>query len=90
MARREGSKYLQMAPGRREESTSSVSVNRSEDVSVSYPPSDPACCQSSKTLRTGEADARIRTADPFITSEVLYQLSYVGGRANCSRFRIAL
>ena len=24
------------------------------------------------------ADARIRTADPFITSEVLYQLSYVG------------
>jgi hypothetical protein len=25
------------------------------------------------------ADARIRTADPFITSEVLYQLSYVGG-----------
>ena len=27
-----------------------------------------------------EADARTRTADPFITSEVLYQLSYVGGR----------
>jgi hypothetical protein len=27
----------------------------------------------------GRADARIRTADPFITSEVLYQLSYVGG-----------
>ena len=26
-----------------------------------------------------EADARIRTGDPFITSEVLYQLSYVGG-----------
>ena len=26
-----------------------------------------------------EADARTRTADPFITSEVLYQLSYVGG-----------
>ena len=25
-----------------------------------------------------EADARTRTADPFITSEVLYQLSYVG------------
>jgi hypothetical protein len=29
--------------------------------------------------KSGEADARIRTADPFITSEVLYQLSYVGG-----------
>ena len=26
------------------------------------------------------ADARIRTGDPFITSEVLYQLSYVGAR----------
>ena len=25
------------------------------------------------------ADARNRTGDPFITSEVLYQLSYVGG-----------
>jgi hypothetical protein len=25
-----------------------------------------------------EADARIRTADPIITSDVLYQLSYVG------------
>jgi hypothetical protein len=29
--------------------------------------------------RCRRADARIRTADPFITSEVLYQLSYVGG-----------
>ena len=27
----------------------------------------------------GEADGRTRTGDPFITSEVLYQLSYVGG-----------
>ncbi len=26
----------------------------------------------------GEADAGTRTRDPFITSEVLYQLSYVG------------
>ena len=32
--------------------------------------------------RSSEADARIRTADPFITSEVLYQLSYVGGEAS--------
>src|SRR5438034_1230959 len=30
-------------------------------------------------VQTGKADARTRTADPFITSEVLYQLSYVGG-----------
>jgi hypothetical protein len=27
------------------------------------------------------ADAGTRTPDPFITSEVLYQLSYVGTRA---------
>ena len=27
---------------------------------------------------TDRADARTRTGDPFITSEVLYQLSYVG------------
>ena len=32
-----------------------------------------------KLLQIEEADARTRTADPFITSEVLYQLSYVGG-----------
>ena len=29
-------------------------------------------------LAKPQADARIRTGDPFITSEVLYQLSYVG------------
>ena len=28
-----------------------------------------------------QADARTRTGDPFITNEVLYQLSYVGGVA---------
>ena len=30
------------------------------------------------------ADARTRTADPFITSEVLYQLSYVGNARHAS------
>src|ERR1700749_1376977 len=30
------------------------------------------------------ADARNRTGDPFITSEVLYQLSYVGGALKAS------
>ena len=34
------------------------------------------------------ADARIRTADPFITSEVLYQLSYVGGENQSSRLLV--
>ena len=32
-----------------------------------------------RATRRPEADARTRTGDPFITSEVLYQLSYVGG-----------
>jgi hypothetical protein len=31
-----------------------------------------------------QADARTRTGDPFITSEVLYQLSYVGAMAQSS------
>lgn len=30
-------------------------------------------------MQIERADARTRTGDPFITSEVLYQLSYVGG-----------
>jgi hypothetical protein len=36
-------------------------------------------------MAVGRADARTRTGDPFITSEVLYQLSYVGRASNCSR-----
>jgi hypothetical protein len=34
--------------------------------------------RTEKALQTREADGRTRTGDPFITSEVLYQLSYVG------------
>jgi hypothetical protein len=30
------------------------------------------------TISASQADAGTRTPDPFITSEVLYQLSYVG------------
>ena len=43
--------------------------------------SSPARSETGSTTRSGirrEADARTRTGDPFITSEVLYQLSYVG------------
>ncbi len=36
---------------------------------------------------SARADERIRTADPFITSEVLYQLSYVGKGPNPSGVR---
>src|SRR4029079_5990317 len=45
----------------------------------------PSCAGVERLQRGGdpaptlEADARTRTGDPFITSEVLYQLSYVGG-----------
>ena len=35
-------------------------------------------CRSGKNGLVDRADARTRTGDPFITSEVLYQLSYVG------------
>src|SRR5205807_8278452 len=34
-----------------------------------------------------EADARTRTGDPFITSEVLYQLSYVGETSRLAGLR---
>ena len=41
-----------------------------------------------KTALESEADAGTRTPDPFITSEVLYQLSYVGVcSASQTRFR---
>jgi hypothetical protein len=34
--------------------------------------------QTKNPCKSEKADARTRTGDPFITSEVLYQLSYVG------------
>jgi hypothetical protein len=48
------------------------------DPSRSEPANRPSRSDK-KSLQIEKADARIRTADPFITSEVLYQLSYVGG-----------
>ena len=41
--------------------------------------------QQPRSCGADEADERIRTADPFITSEVLYQLSYVGVRRMLAR-----
>src|ERR1700722_6141497 len=41
--------------------------------------------ETSDLLGLRRADARNRTGDPFITSEVLYQLSYVGGRSRLAR-----
>src|SRR5262249_49183785 len=43
--------------------------------------------RSPKTPAPEEADARTRTGDPFITSEVLYQLSYVGGAPRLAALR---
>ena len=48
---------------------------------------EPQPAHGEKFLQIGRADARIRTADPFITSEVLYQLSYVGGARKCTALR---
>jgi hypothetical protein len=46
-------------------------------------PTEGALCAPLSRLLS-QADARTRTGDPFITSEVLYQLSYVGRRAQSS------
>jgi hypothetical protein len=40
-----------------------------------------------KLLQIERADARTRTGDPFITSEVLYQLSYVGEASTVAALR---
>ena len=45
--------------------------------------------ESSRDFLDLRADARIRTADPFITSEVLYQLSYVGAAPRLAVLAIA-
>jgi hypothetical protein len=43
-----------------------------------------AITQFVEALQIARADARTRTGDPFITSEVLYQLSYVGRGLDCT------
>jgi hypothetical protein len=56
---------------------------RPSRVSAETPPKDPTNDKrdsptTRRSRRTYRADTRTRTGDPFITSEVLYQLSYVG------------
>ena len=41
-------------------------------------------CRHCSRSTIPQADAGTRTPDPFITSEVLYQLSYVGGAVKAS------
>jgi hypothetical protein len=52
----------------------SSALSRTSKLSIIFE----AVHRSRTISRTLRADARIRTGDPFITSEVLYQLSYVG------------
>jgi hypothetical protein len=52
------------------------------EVAEVHVPAVAAATESQYSAREREADARIRTGDPFITSEVLYQLSYVGETAS--------
>ena len=54
------------------EQTASNGVQPRPALSRAEPPNLPT------SRPNPQADARIRTGDPFITSEVLYQLSYVG------------
>jgi hypothetical protein len=69
-----------MAPELREEMTTSLTVKGQK----MYPFRTRKPCASvagaeEVPAKSPKADARTRTGDPFITSEVLYQLSYVGG-----------
>ncbi len=74
---------MQPTQGTFVEQTASNSVQPRPSLSRAEPP-------DLLTRRTKpQADARIRTGDPFITSEVLYQLSYVGDAAKDNRRRSA-
>jgi hypothetical protein len=44
----------------------------------------PALTPPTRLAHVSRADAGTRTPDPFITSEVLYQLSYVGAAPDAS------
>jgi hypothetical protein len=43
------------------------------------------CPLPERVSRKARADGETRTPDPIITSDVLYQLSYVGGESQSSR-----
>jgi hypothetical protein len=64
-----------LAPFRVEAQPDTVTVTINRDVPVWYP--GPGCSQyvQTKALGTPEALCRTRTDDPFLTMEVLYQLS---------------
>ena len=73
----------------------SEAIRRARAAASRRPLVDPSASEATtkanrrqkKSLQIERADARTRTGDPFITSEVLYQLSYVGGRRQDSQPR---
>jgi hypothetical protein len=73
--------FEEFDPAARISATEAIETARAEfDVREMYAePGTGEDAESRETASILEADARTRTADPFITSEVLYQLSYVGG-----------
>src|SRR5271155_1886994 len=59
-------------------------VRRGEDLGRSRKSASSERPQDRATFEKPRADAGTRTPDPFITSEVLYQLSYVGAATDAS------
>lgn len=72
--------FEEFEPRERVTATEAIQTARAEfDVREEYAAADAAEeDEASVAASILEADAEIRTPDPFITSEVLYQLSYVG------------
>jgi hypothetical protein len=72
--------FEEFDPASRVTAVEAIEAARAEvDVRGEYADGDDdEDAESRKPASVLEADARTRTADPFITSEVLYQLSYVG------------
>jgi hypothetical protein len=75
--------FEEFEPSSRITASEAIEAARAEfDVRGEYADEiDAKGSQEREAAPTQEADARTRTADPFITSEVLYQLSYVGEAA---------
>ena len=78
--------FEEFEPAVRVSANDAIEAARAEfDVRGEYAePGEDGNAHGGEPAPTLEADARTRTADPFITSEVLYQLSYVGRETDCS------
>jgi hypothetical protein len=72
--------FEEFEPAARVSAGDAIEASRAEfDVRGEYAvPGEDGDAEGGDPASMLEADARTRTGDPFITSEVLYQLSYVG------------